>query len=134
MMKIKIEDLNSDVLYQTWHDSLHKPNSSGVYVWEIKEMILNGKVYDEKFDAYIFLWDDGKGKHESYEVNFVVPYDPVEDNVLVIDHTWYGANQKEAIENFKQGIKETFEKFRELCIAGRKLHPYIFDQMDERIK
>lgn len=129
-MKIKIVDLNDERIYQNWK----KLNRDKVYVWDIKEMILDGKIFDEKFDAYIFLCDDGKEKHESYEVNFVVPYDPVENNVLTIDHTWYGYTQKESIENFKKGIKEAFENFKNLCIEGKKLQPYIFDWMDERIK
>lgn len=129
-MQIKVIDLNDEHLYQEWK----KLNRDKVYLWDIKDLVLDGKMFEEKFDAYIFLWDDGKGKHESYEVNFVIPYDPIENNVLNIDHTWYGATQKEAIENFKKGIRETFENFKKLCIAGKEVQPYIFDWIDERIK
>ena len=120
-MKLKVVDLNDPELYQEWKNT--QPKKSGVYVWEIKDLILEGKIFKEPYDAYVFLWDDGKGKHESYELNFVIPYNPI-DNNLSIDETWYGENRSEATRKFIIWFQQTNVKLEELLTLSRNQLPF----------
>ena len=118
-MRLKVVDLNDPELYQEWKNT--QPKKSGVYVWEIKDLILNGKIFKERYDAYVFLYDDMKGKHESYELNFVIPYDFNENNPLNIDHTWYGENKSEVVKEFIMWFQRAQVEFNELLSLSRHL-------------
>lgn len=121
-MKLKVVDLNDPNMYQEWKST--QPNNSTVYVWDIKEKITSGRIYKEHYDAYVFLYDDKKDKHESYELNFVIPYDPYENNPLNLDHTWYGANKAEVITQFIMWFHRTNVEFGELMtLCDRQLLP-----------
>ena len=121
-MKLKVVDLNDPQLYQEWKNT--QPKNSGVYVWGIKDLILGGKIFKEPYDAYVFLWDDGKGKNESYELNFVIPYNSISDNLLSIDETWYGENRSEATSKFIIWFQQTNVKLEELLTLSRNQLPF----------
>lgn len=121
-MKIDIVDMNLDSNREMWE----KQHTSGwVYVFSFPDFYMN----QNDADVYVFLYDDGKEKHESYEVYLRMPY----ANPHCIEETFYGADREEAMANMlewvnghinfinelKQGLCEALSVSQEKCEAEK---------------
>ena len=103
-MIVKVIDLNDEHVYDEWK----KLNRDKVYVYDIKEIYISrGQTDGNKDNIYIFYSDDGKDKHESYELNFVIP----DRN---IDEIFYGEDKDEVNKKLKQWLNEHLMLFIEL--------------------
>ena len=100
-MLIKVIDLNDEHVYQEWK----KLNRDKVYLWDIKEIYI--KKEQDKDNVYIFYWDDKKDKHESYELNLIIPSEN-------IDEIFYGEDKDEVDKKLKQWLKDRLMFLRNL--------------------
>lgn len=104
-MKIDIVDMNL-ASNQDWWCAQKENSMNYVYVYSFPKFYMDRK----EADAYVFLWDDGKEKHESYEVYLIMPY----SNPHRIEETFYGADKEEAVGNMLKWIDEHINFINEL--------------------
>lgn len=109
-MNIDIVDLNLEK-WHDWWDKNKKPNQN-VYIYTFPDLYMDK--YDS--DVYIFLWDDGKSKIESYEIRLIMPsYDFGTGNYTSeIDRTFYGADKEEAYMKMLEWSNKMTETITEL--------------------
>lgn len=109
-MKIDIIDMNLPEWKEWWESN--RP-SNDVYRWDFPVMY---RRYYYNADAYIFMWDDGKGKHESFEIELFVP---INEPYGEINETFYGYNKIEAMAQLLEwlrGYSEIISKLNtEVC-------------------
>ena len=98
-MKIAMIDLDAPEIRSEWEN--YRRGQSYVYSYDAIDLYYNGTIGGFKnFDLYVFKWDDGKGKHESYEVTVKIPV--LDDMTLC----FYGEDEKEAMGQFKEWLTD----------------------------
>ena len=109
-MNIDIVDLN----LEKWHDwwDKNKESYQNVYIYTFPELYMN----KHDSDVYIFLWDDGKLKAESYEVRLIMPsYDfGLFNYTSEIDRTFYGEDKESAYKQMLEWSNKMTEVITEL--------------------
>ena len=102
-MKIDIVDMNLKSNQEMWE----KQHTHGwVYAYSFPDFYMQRN----DSDVYVFLYDDGKEKYESYEVYLRMPH----ANPHQIEETFYGADQEEAMSNMLKWIDEHINFLNEL--------------------
>ena len=109
-MNIDIVDLNLEKWRDWWNEN--KKSYQNVYIYTFPELYMDK--YDS--DVYIFLWDDGKSKIESYEIRLIMPsYDFGTGNYTSeIDRIFYGADKEEAYTKMLEWSNKMTETITEL--------------------
>lgn len=113
-MNIDIVDLN----LKKWHDwwDKNKEPYQNVYIHTFPELYMN----KHDSDVYIFLWDDGKLKAESYEVRLIMPSYNFDlfNYTSEIDRTFYGADKEDA---YKQMVEWSIKMTETITELNEKL-------------
>ena len=105
-MKIDIVDMNLKSNQEIWKNQCH---DGGVYIYSFPGFYMK----HNDADVYIFLCDDGKEKHESYEVRIITPF----KSNINIDEMFYGEDKDEATGNMVSWINEHIMFLEELVKA-----------------
>lgn len=117
-MKVEIVDMNLQENQDLWGKEWDKGLGS-CYVYGYAYM----QHHDS--DAYVFLWDDGKEKHESYEAHLRMPYWTSDGERHHTEYSFYGADRKEAMLKLIEWLNEHVEFLTELkgkvCEASSEL-------------
>lgn len=109
-MNIDIVDLNLEKWHDWWNEN--KESYQNVYIYTFPELYMN----KHDSDVYIFLWDDGKLKAESYEVRLIMPsYDfGLFNYTSEIDRTFYGEDKESAYKQMVEWSNKMTEVITEL--------------------
>lgn len=118
-MKVEIVDMNLQENLDLWEKEWNKGLGS-CYVYSFPDAYMQ----HHDSDVYVFLYNDGKEKHESYEAHLRMPIRWADDNHLV-ESSFYGADRDEALRNLNEWLNKHVEFVKELkskvCEASSEL-------------
>lgn len=120
-MKVEIVDMNLPANEELWKNRYKAKSSCGVYIYDFPLLYMD----EHEADVFVFLWDDGKGKHESYEAHLMTtPFKYVSNNHTT-EATFYGADRSEALKEMTKWLDEhvnfVIELRKEVCEASSEL-------------
>lgn len=119
-MKVEIVDMNLPANEELWTKQYKAKSSCGVYIYDFPSLYMD----EHEADAFVFLWDDGKGRYESYEVHLMTPFKYVSNNHTT-EATFYGADRSEAMQKMTEWLNEhvnfVIELRKEVCEASSEL-------------
>lgn len=108
-MKVEIVDMNLQENEDLWDNEWNKGLCS-CYVYSFPDAYMQ----HHDSDAYVFLFDDGKDKHESYEAHLRMPYWTMDDERRQVEASFYGADRDEAIHKLNEWLNKQVEFVTEL--------------------
>ena len=120
-MKVEIVDMNLPANEELWKNQYKAKSSCGVYIYDFPSLYMD----EHEADVFVFLWDDGKGKYESYEAHLMTtPFKYVSNNHTT-EAVFYGADRSEALKEMTKWLDEhvnfVIELRKEVCEASSEL-------------